>query len=148
MAKGSVATERQALIEALGELLSAERAGVQVATASLAEAQTDLQRSVLERIRQGEADSCKRLRECLALLGVEPGHERGAFYEKCMGIADLGDRLELVDRGQRWVIRKLEALLTSVDHPEIRQQLQAVLRTHEINSDDYSAHADSLRQSR
>ncbi|WP_254621270.1 DUF6306 domain-containing protein [Stutzerimonas stutzeri] len=147
MAEGSVARERQALIEALGELLSAERAGVQVATASLAEAQTDLQRSVLERVRQGEADSCKRLRECLALLGVEPGHERGAFYEKCMAISDLGDRLELVDRGQRWVIRKLEALLTSVDHPEIRQQLEAVLRTHEINSDDYCAHADSLRQS-
>lgn len=141
MAEECVTTERRELIEALGELLSAERAGVQVAKASLAEAQTDLQRSMLEKVRQGEADSCKRLRECLTLLGVQPGQERGAFYEKCMAIANLDDRLALIDRGQRWVIRKLEALLASVSHPEIRQQLEAVLRTHEINSDDYAANA-------
>ena len=58
-----------------------------------------------------------------------------------MAIANLDDRLALIDRGQRWVIRKLEALLASVSHPEIRQQLEAVLRTHEINSDDYAANA-------
>jgi len=145
MAEECVTTERRELIEALGELLSAERAGVQVATASLAEAQSDLQRSMLEKVRQGEADSCKRLRECLTLLGAQPGQERGAFYEKCMAIANLDDRLALIDRGQRWVIRKLEALLASVSHPEIRQQLEAVLRTHQINSDDYAANAESLR---
>ncbi|MGA6096415.1 DUF6306 domain-containing protein [Stutzerimonas marianensis] len=62
-----------------------------------------------------------------------------------MAIADLGERLALVDRGQKWVIRRLEALLEQVTHPQIRDELQAVLRTHEVNSDDYAAQADALR---
>ncbi len=141
----SLGIERERLIEALDELLSAERAGAQVAQASLAEAKGDLQRSVLAQVHRGEADSCRRLRDCLVVLGAEPGHERGAFYEKCMAIDDLGERLALVDRGQKWVIRKLEALLQEVTHPQIRQELEAVLHTHEINSDDYAAKAQELR---
>ncbi|EXF44041.1 dioxygenase [Pseudomonas sp. BAY1663] len=62
-----------------------------------------------------------------------------------MAIADLGERLALVDRGQKWVIRKLQALLEEVTHPQIRQELEAVLETHEINSDDYAAKAQELR---
>lgn len=141
----SLGIERERLVAALDELLSAERAGVQVAKASLDEARNDLQRTVLTQVHRGEADSCKRLRDCLLLLGAEPGHERGAFYEKCMAIPDLGARLALVDRGQQWVIRKLEALLEELIHPQLRVQLEAVLRTHEINSDDYATHADALR---
>lgn len=141
----SLGIARDRLIEALEELLSAERAGAQVAHASLEEAQSDLQRTVLKQVHRGEADSCKRLRDCLLLLGAEPGHERGAFYEKCMAIPNLGERLALVDRGQKWVIRKLEALLEEVSHPQLRQELEAVLRTHEINSEDYAANADALR---
>lgn len=141
----AVAIEREHLIEALDELLSAERAGAQVAQASLAEATGELQRRVLAQVHRGEADSCKRLRDCLISLGAEPGRERGAFYEKCMAIPDLGERLALVDRGQKWVIRKLEALLVSVTEPRIREELEAVLRTHEINSEDYAANAAELR---
>lgn len=145
MTAESLGIERERLIEALDELLSAERAGAQVANASLREARGELQRSVLAQVHRGEADSCRRLRDCLVLLGAEPGHERGAFYEKCMALADLGERLALVDRGQKWVIRKLEALLEQVTHPQIRQQLEAVLETHEINSEDYAAKAQELR---
>lgn len=141
----SLGIERESLIAALDELLSAERAGAQVAQASLAEATGELQRRVLSQVHRGEADSCKRLRDCLLLLGAEPGRERGAFYEKCMAIPDLGERLALVDRGQKWVIRKLEALLESVTEPRVRDELEAVLRTHEINSEDYAANAAELR---
>ncbi len=137
--------DREHLIEALDELLSAERAGAQVAQASLAEATDELQRSVLAQVHRGEADSCRRLRDCLLLLGAEPGRTRGAFYEKCMAISDLGERLALVDRGQKWVIRRLEALLESVTDPRIREELEAVLRTHEINSEDYASKSEALR---
>lgn len=136
--------ERDTLIEALNELLSAERAGAQVAAASLKEATKGLQRSVLQQVHRGEADSCRRLRDCVLLLGGKPSRERGAFYEKCMAIADLGERLALVDRGQKWVIRKVEALLVEITHPQIRQELQAVLDTHEVNSEDYAAKAEQL----
>ena len=136
---------RDELIAALNELLAAERAGAQVANASLREATSDIQQSVLQQVHRGEADSCKRLRDCLIMLDTEPAHGRGAFYEKCMAITDLGDRLALVARGQKWVIRKLQALLEVVTHPGIRQELEAVLQTHEINSNDYAAKAVQLR---
>ncbi len=137
--------ERDALIEALNELLSAERAGAQVAAASLKHATGELLRSVLQQVHRGEADSCMRLRDCVLLLGGEPSRDRGAFYEKCMAIANLAERLALVDRGQEWVIRKVEALLEQVTHPQIREELQAVLDTHEVNSEDYGAKAEQLR---
>lgn len=145
MTAESLGMPRESLIEALNELLSAERAGAQVASVSLAEASADLQRSVLTQVHRGEADSVRRLRECLLLLDAEPSHERGAFYEKCMAITDLAERLALVDRGQKWVIRKLESLLEQVTHSQIRQELEAVLITHEVNSADYAAKAPELK---
>lgn len=146
MATESLGMQRELLIEALNELLSAERAGAQVASASLNEAKLELQRNVLAQVHRGEADSLRRLRDCLLMLDAEPTHERGAFYEKCMAISDLPERLALVDRGQQWVIRRLEGLLAQVTHPAIRQELEAVLRTHEINSDEYAAKAPQLNE--
>src|SRR5690606_39611630 len=136
--------ERDTLIEALNELLSAERAGAQVAAASLKEATKDRQRSVLQQVHRGEADSCRRLRDCVLLLGAEPTRERGAFYEKCMAIPDLVERLALVDRGQQWVIRKLEALLPQVTDARLRAELDGVLATQQHNSHDYAARAGEL----
>ncbi|MCQ4314715.1 ferritin-like domain-containing protein [Stutzerimonas zhaodongensis] len=145
MTAESLGMQRELLIEALNELLSAERAGAQVASISLNETEAEVAREMLTQVHRGEADSVRRLRECLLLLDAEPTHERGAFYEKCMAISDLPERLALVDRGQKWVIRKLEGLLEQVTHPRIRQELEAVLSTHEVNSADYAAKAPELK---
>ncbi|MCQ2029743.1 DUF6306 domain-containing protein [Stutzerimonas zhaodongensis] len=145
MTAESLGMQRELLIEALNELLSAERAGAQVASISLNETEAEVAREMLTQVHRGEADSVRRLRECLLLLDAEPTHERGAFYEKCMAISDLPERLALVDRGQKWVIRKLEGLLEQVTHPRIRQELEAVLSTHEVNSADYAAKAPGLK---
>ena len=136
--------EREALIAAFNELLAAERAGAQVAAASLKEVQSEAQRSVLQQIHRGEADSCRRLRDCLLQMGAEPTRERGAFYEKCMAIPDLVERLKLVDRGQQWEIRKLEALLPQLGDPRLREEMEAVLVTHRDNSHDSAARAGQL----
>lgn len=122
------------LAVALNQLLSAERAGARVAAFSLKETSEAHQRRLLEEVHRGEADSCRRLRQCLLHLGAEPTREVGAFYEKCMQIADLDERLAFVDRGQRWVIRKVGELLPAVRDPLIRRELEAVLATHETNS--------------
>lgn len=133
-------TEREMLVAAFNELLAAERAGAQVAAASLKEVTDEAQRRMLHQIRRGEADSCRRLRECILKLGELPTRERGAFYEKCMAISDMTERLALVDRGQKWVIRKLEALLPELTDPWLREQMEAVLATHRDNSHDYALH--------
>lgn len=122
------------LIAALAQLLAAEEAGAHVAVDSLKQTREARERALLERIHRGEADSCRRLRHCLKHLGQTPEHARGVFYEKAMAIADLGERLAFIDRGQRWVIRRIEALLPSVPDALIRTELEAVLQTHRDNS--------------
>jgi nitronate monooxygenase len=119
-----------ALVPVLQELLSAERAGARIAASSLREAKTNVQREFLEQLHRGEADSCRRLRLCLTHLGVEPGREVGAFYEKCMAIANLEERFVLVAKGQSWVAKKIRENLPDCCDELLRRELAAVLQTH------------------
>lgn len=122
------------LDELLQSLISAERAGVQVASASLRECTDPALRALLERILAGEGESCRRLLTCLKHLGLEPNRETGSFYDKAMAIADLQQRLAFIDRGQQWVIRKLREHLPQCGDPLVRGELEEVLRIHEENS--------------
>lgn len=122
------------LDELLQTLLSAERAGVQVASASLRECQDPTLRPLLEQILAGEGESCRRLLACMQHLGLEPNRQTGEFYARAMAIGDLNDRLAFIDRGQRWVIRKLRETLPDCADPTVRGELETVLRIHEENS--------------
>ncbi|MCQ4347821.1 DUF6306 domain-containing protein [Pseudomonas stutzeri] len=122
------------LDELLQSLISAERAGVQVASASLRECTDPALRALLERILAGEGESCRRLLTCLKHLGLEPNRETGSFYDKAMAIADLQQRLAFIDRGQQWVIRKLREHLPQCGDPLVHGELEEVLRIHEENS--------------
>lgn len=133
-AQAASAADTPALIATLQELLAAERAGARVASQSLHQAQEPAHRALLARIRDGEADSCRRLLACLAHLGIEPGQQVGAFHDRAMAILDMTERLTFVDRGQRWVIRRIAAQLSDCVDPFIRAELQAILRVHEDNS--------------
>ncbi len=128
------ASQNDSLIAALNQLMSAELAGAKVAVESLRQVGDGAERAQLDAIHFGEADSCRRLRNCLKHLGTEPTREVGAFYEKAMAIEDLAERLAFVDRGQRWVIRKVEELLAGELDPLVREELAAVLHTHRVNS--------------
>lgn len=122
------------LDELLQTLLSAERAGVHVASASLRECRDPALRPVLEQILFGEGESCRRLLACMQHLGLEPNRQTGEFYAWAMAIADLQERLAFIDRGQRWVIRKLQEALPDCVDPTVRGELETVLRIHEENS--------------
>jgi nitronate monooxygenase len=124
----------EALVATLQELLAAERAGARVAASSLSQTRDAAQRRLLEQIRQGEADSCRRLTACLDHLGIEATREIGAFHDKAMAIADLDERLAFVDRGQRWVIRRIEAQLPLCGDAFVKDELEEVLETHVTNS--------------
>ncbi|MBV2133398.1 ferritin-like domain-containing protein [Pseudomonas sp. MAP12] len=122
------------LEELLQTLLSAERAGVQVASASLRECRDPDLRPLLEQILAGEGESCRRLLTCMQHLGLEPNRQTGEFYARAMAIADLHERLAFIDHGQRWVIRKLQEALPDCANPMVRTELATVLRIHEQNS--------------
>ncbi|EGD02613.1 hypothetical protein B1M_20593, partial [Burkholderia sp. TJI49] len=82
---------------------------------------------------QDEAHWCAVLVDAIRSLDATPTHATGAFYEKAMAIDDLPERLAFLNRGQRWVVRKLQALLPTLDDPDLHRALTQMLVSHEKN---------------
>ncbi|KVV53729.1 2-nitropropane dioxygenase [Burkholderia cepacia] len=125
--------QRDALLELLNELLEAERAGARVASETATEIDDPELHRLVAGIRQDEAHGCAVLVEAIRLLGATPTHATGALHEKAMAIDDLAERLAFLNRGQRWVVRKLQELLPTFADPEIHHALSLMLVAHEKN---------------
>ncbi|EMN1927875.1 nitronate monooxygenase [Burkholderia ambifaria] len=131
---GDTDENHAALLAALDELLEAERAGARVASETAAEVHDDpeLHRLIVH-IRQDEAHWCSVLVDAIRTLGATPTRATGSFYEKAMAIDDLAERMAFLNRGQRWVVRKLQALLPTLADPDIHHALSLMLVAHEKN---------------
>ena len=125
---------RTALLAALDELLEAERAGARVASETAAEVNEDADlHRLIAHIRQDEAHWCSVLVDAIRTLGATPTRATGSFYEKAMAIDDVAERMAFLNRGQRWVVRKLQALLPTLADPDIHHALSLMLVAHEKN---------------
>lgn len=130
-----------ALIDALNELLEAERAGARVAMETARQAPESL-RPLIEQIQHDESHWCAVLLKSIRSCHGEASLQTGAFHEKAMAIADVGERLAFLNRGQRWVVRRLEALLPQLDEPELQADLTRMLEGHKSNIDKVSRLSD------
>ncbi|WP_322039613.1 nitronate monooxygenase [Burkholderia diffusa] len=131
---GEANEDRTALLAALDELLEAERAGARVASETAAEVNDDPElHRLIAHIRQDEAHWCSVLVDAIRTLGATPTRATGAFHEKAMAIDDLAERMTFLNRGQRWVVRKLQALLPTLADPDIHHALSLMLVAHEKN---------------
>lgn len=121
------------LITALNELLEAERAGARVTleTANQIEGH-DLVPLVID-IQHDEVRWCKMLLGVIRSLGASPSTATGGFYAEAMAIEDLKERLLFINRGQGWVVRRLEKLIPRIQDSHIRFQLQEMLDMHVLN---------------
>lgn len=118
---------------ALEELLQAERAGARVAGQSArSTAQTDVV-DLLTHVQKDEAKWCAMLMSALRRLEVSPSGLVGAFYEKAMAVEDIDTRLAFLNRGQDWVVRKLQNLIPRVSQDWLRNDLVAMRKAHEVN---------------
>jgi hypothetical protein len=66
-------------------------------------------------------------------MGATPSSATGAFWGKAMAIADVGQRLVFLNRGQAWVVRKLQALMPRVSDLQVRAELATMLAAHHHN---------------
>jgi Domain of unknown function (DUF6306) len=73
------------------------------------------------------------LAQHLARLGAVPSIRVGDFHQKAMAIADLGERIAFLNRGQGWVVRKLREALPRVRDDRLHADLADMLRSHEAN---------------
>lgn len=121
------------LIEVLTELLEAERAGAHLAIACLTQANHSSLARFMEDMRTDESRWCKMLSRQISGLGGTPSRRRGSFYKKAIAITDIRERLVFLNRGQRWVVRQLTALLPRVRDEKLHHALNAMRAGHEVN---------------
>jgi hypothetical protein len=124
---------KEELIAFLNELLEAERAGARVTLQSARAAGSGPIAELMRTIQRDEARWCAMLLRHIKALGEVPSPKVGAFSDKAMAIADLGDRITFLNRGQGWVVRKLREMLPRVRDNRLHTDLTEMLRSHEAN---------------
>jgi nitronate monooxygenase len=122
------------LIERLNALLEAERAGAKV----LAILRDGLDprssvRHLLERLQKDEGANAVLLYKTIQRLGGMASHDTGAFVHKTLAIDGLAARLGFLNKGQSWVVRKIDEVLPDVSDPVARDMLEQMRRSHVDN---------------
>lgn len=131
--------ERDALINALNELLEAERAGARVALASQKQMRQEEIRHLMKAVYLDEAGWCVMLAQEIKRLGGNPSPRCGAFRDKAMKIADPLARLSFINRGQNWVVRTLTEMLPRVRDDALHSRLGEMRESHAIGVERVNA---------
>ena len=124
---------REEVLTLLNQLLEAERAGARGAREMSALADRAETRQALHDVAKDEAGFCAMLFGHITRLGATPSRRTGAFHEKLAALEELDDRLELLNRGQSWVVRKLSEAVPKIADDALRADLQAMLDAHKRN---------------
>lgn len=125
---------QEELVVALNELLEAERAGARVALRTMAQVASDADlKALVTVIHRDEARWCGVLTRAIRRLRGIPSPNTGVFYDKAMAIAGIPARLAFLNRGQAWVVRKLQALLPTIRDAALEADLAAMLAAHQRN---------------
>jgi hypothetical protein len=121
------------LIELLNTLLEGERAGDAVAAEFLAASPSAEARALLEAVGRDEARFAAMLARLVGRLGGTPSERVGSFRDKALAIEGFAPRLEFLNRGQAWVVRKLAETLPRIRDDRIHSALKGMLGAHEAN---------------
>ena len=123
----------QALEDILNTLGEAERAGGRVLHEVEALAQSDELRGLLKKVGHDEGYYAGELSAHVRRLGGQPSNKTGDFVEKVRAIPSFKAKLELLNKGQRWVIRKIQETLPSVTDRGLSEFLVNMEKGHETN---------------
>lgn len=124
------APPRDELLAALNELLEAERAGARVAMETGREITAAELAALVGDIHKDEVHWCGMLMRSIKALDGEASSTTGAFWGKAMAIPDVEQRLLFLNRGQAWVVRKLQALIPRLQDGPLKTDLAAMLDAH------------------
>lgn len=114
-------------------LLHAERAGAQVCILSEKDAPSVKHKQLLREIFHDERKSCQNLINSLKIIGSTPDNAVGDFVHKCLNISNFEERLQFLNRGQAWVVRKIENSLAKISNADVQKQLREMLEEHRLN---------------
>ncbi len=123
-------TELEAFLNLMGE---AERAGGRVLHELTAMASSAELRELLKKVGHDEGYYAGELAAHVRRLGGRPSNRTGDFVEKVRALPDLRAKLELLNRGQRWVVRKINEQAPLLADENLRGFLVVMATGHELN---------------
>lgn len=123
-------TNLEALLNTLGD---AERAGGRVLHELTAMAKSPELRELLKKVGHDEGYYAGELSAQVRRLGGAASNKTGDFVEKVRAVNDFRAKLELLNRGQRWVIRKIEESLATISDADLRAFLVVMAKGHHVN---------------
>jgi nitronate monooxygenase len=123
-------SQLEAFLNSLGE---AERAGGRVLHELVEIAQSLELKELLKKVGHDEGYYAGELAAHVRRLGGQASNKTGDFVEKVRALGDLKGKLELLNRGQRWVIRKIEEQLPSLSDARLKAFLTVMAQGHRVN---------------
>ena len=117
-------------LNVLGE---AERAGGRVLHELIDLAESLDLKELLKKVEHDEGYYAGQLAAHVRRLGGTPSNQTGDFVQKVRGVTGLIAKLQLLNRGQGWVVRKIEELVPSVGDAQLAAFLRAMAEGHRIN---------------
>jgi hypothetical protein len=123
-------TQLETFLNMMGE---AERAGGRVLHELTDQAHSLELREMLRKVGHDEGYYAGELSAHVRRLGGSPSNKTGDFVEKVRAVPDFKGRLELLNRGQRWVIRKINEQLPSIHDEPLSAFLRVMAEGHEVN---------------
>jgi len=132
--------DNASLCDFLNTLLEAERAGAKAATVFSREYAEGPAAGLVEQVRRDEAWCCGMLSGWVSRLGGVPGSRTGDFLEKALAKQGLEARLGFLNRGQEWVVRKLQEMIPQLEEDGLRKDLVLMLDLHVHNISECAAY--------
>jgi nitronate monooxygenase len=123
-------SELEAFLNSLGE---AERAGGRILHELTDQAQSLVLREMLKKVGHDEGYYAGEVAAHVRRLGGTPSTKTGDFVEKVRAISDFKGKLELLNRGQRWVVRKIGEHVDNIADAQLQAFLRVMADGHDVN---------------
>jgi len=117
----------------LNLLAEAERAGARVLRELVGQAGSLELMELLKKSAHDEGYWAGELRAQVRRLGGSTSNSTGDFVAKVRQVADFASKLELLNRGQRWVSRKIDQALPTISDERLRAFLMVMKEGHDLN---------------
>jgi hypothetical protein len=117
----------------LNSLGEAERAGGRVLHELTGQAESLELREMLKKVGHDEGYYAGEITAHVRRLGGAPSNKTGDFVEKVRAVETFRGKLELLNRGQRWVIRKIEENVPTIGDAPLKAFLVVMAEGHRVN---------------
>jgi Domain of unknown function (DUF6306) len=117
----------------LNSLSEAERAGGRILHELTDQAQSLDLREMLKKVGHDEGYCAGELAAHVRRLGGTPSNLTGDFVDKVRAVDNFKGKLELLNRGQRWVVRKINEQVNDIVDGHLQAFLHVMADGHEVN---------------